>query len=389
MKKLFALYTFILILFSCALEPITGPRRPDPANEPTPVPTSAAIAKPIYFVERGDVEQRLEVSGRIVPRSEMELRFGIDGVVKTVLVDSGQMVAAGEPIAQLDPGPVEERQAQAAENLRVAQTALTQAEGRFATDQRLAEIDLERAQLALEAANEMLTDPPSNDQLRQIRLRELDVEEAELALNNLVAVDPQLVAQVIAAEQELSAINKQLEETTLLAPMAGEILSLSIVEGSEVGRNQLVGLVADTSVFEIQTTLDEEEMVLLSEGMAAEISFNNRPIPPIDATVRLLPAPYGNGEATQLDGARLSFGDPAVTEFLSLRLLVSVSIVTLKQEDVLWLPPGAIREFSGRRFVVIEDESGQQRVDISRGIFNPDQVEITQGVEEGDKVIGP
>ena len=80
----------------------------------------------------------------------MELRFGIDGVVKTVFVNAGQMVEAGDPIAQLDPGPVEERRSQAAENLQVAQTALTQAEGRFAADQRLAEIDLERTQLALD-----------------------------------------------------------------------------------------------------------------------------------------------------------------------------------------------------------------------------------------------
>jgi len=69
--------------------------------------------------------------------------------------------------------------------------------------------------------------------------------------------------------------------------------------------------------------------------------------------------------------------------------LVRVTVVLERKEDVLWLPPAAIRTFEGRKFVVIQEGAIQRRVDVTVGIESDDRVEIVSGVEEGDVVVGP
>ena len=58
-------------------------------------------------------------------------------------------------------------------------------------------------------------------------------------------------------------------------------------------------------------------------------------------------------------------------------------------EDVIWLPPQAIRNFNGRLFTVVQDGDVQRRVDVRIGVEAEDRVEILEGVEEGQTVVGP
>ena len=57
--------------------------------------------------------------------------------------------------------------------------------------------------------------------------------------------------------------------------------------------------------------------------------------------------------------------------------------------DALWLPPAAVRTFQGRNFVVVQDEDGsQRRVDVRLGIESEERVEILEGLERGQTVVG-
>jgi multidrug efflux pump subunit AcrA (membrane-fusion protein) len=67
-----------------------------------------------------------------------------------------------------------------------------------------------------------------------------------------------------------------------------------------------------------------------------------------------------------------------------------VNVVLERKDDVLWLPPQAIRTFEGRKFVVVQEEGeAQRRVDVKVGIESEDRVEIEEGLTEGQVVIGP
>ena len=118
-----------------------------------------------------------------------------------------------------------------------------------------------------------------------------------------------------------------------------------------------------------------------------------RPGDDVAAVVRRLPYPYGGGGRSQGAGqedksTRVSLDVEFGQTGFSLGDLVRVTVVLEARPDVLWLPPQAIRTFEGRRFVVVQDEGGQRRVDVSVGIQGDDRVEIKEGLSEGDIIVG-
>jgi multidrug efflux pump subunit AcrA (membrane-fusion protein) len=110
----------------------------------------------------------------------------------------------------------------------------------------------------------------------------------------------------------------------------------------------------------------------------------------LPAQIIQLPYPYGRGGGANMEEAdkltHISF-DPEDLD-IGPGDLVKVIVVLEEKIDALWLPPAAIRTFAGRKFVVVEEEGRQRRVDITVGIESAERVEITDGLQEGEVVIG-
>jgi multidrug efflux pump subunit AcrA (membrane-fusion protein) len=66
-----------------------------------------------------------------------------------------------------------------------------------------------------------------------------------------------------------------------------------------------------------------------------------------------------------------------------------VLVILEKRENVLWLPPQAIRNFEGRSFVLVQDGNLQKRVDVKIGLMGEDRYEIQDGLAEGQTVVAP
>src|SRR5262249_3858208 len=97
------------------------------ATSPTAIPVVTATAK------RGDQPIYLTGLGSVTAYNTVTLRTRVDGELLRVLVHEGQMVSAGDLIAEIDPRPF--------------LVQLTQAEGQKERDQALlanAKLDLER-----------------------------------------------------------------------------------------------------------------------------------------------------------------------------------------------------------------------------------------------------
>ena len=192
------IYPLMFLLVGCTLNPITEPRRPNPENEPTMVPTAIAMEKPTYNVERGSVASQLFGSGLIAPVSAYQSRFPIDGRIDTLLISKGETVSAGDIIARLDTTSLEQSlvEAESAHNLAIEQ--LTMAQERRAGDLRRAEIAVELVRLQLDFAESQAGETPTDEEMVPIEELKLKLELAELGLSEIdSAVDSPRNSRVI------------------------------------------------------------------------------------------------------------------------------------------------------------------------------------------------
>ncbi|MBK8899790.1 MAG: HlyD family efflux transporter periplasmic adaptor subunit [Anaerolineaceae bacterium] len=442
MKKVATLIGLLLILGAAACSQ-TGSL--EGVATPTPLPTPVVPEKPQYTVEVGTVVNALTFNGRISPVTEANLAFETSGLVSTVNVSEGDDVSAGTVLAELDISSEEKAVRDAEQALIEAQRKLEEAEAEHAEKLLQAEISLQKNMLGQEdgddgqtlfnleravaqaqtavnnaaqqyqaALSDQNADPDrlnalaqqlenaeqelllAQDNLEEAQAGsgvstsdELDRIQAELEYTKLLqGIGPEMQWAVEKAEQALAEARENLQKAQLIAPFDGRILSISIQRGSSAEPFQTAVVMAQLDALEITANLDASDLEQLSVGQTAQISLINRPETVLNGTVRTLPYPYGGGAGESDDDetvVRISIDSDAN---LTLGELAEVTITLQEKENVLWLPPAAIRHFQGRDFVVVQQAGGQQRVDVRLGIESEDRVEILEGVEAGQTIVG-
>lgn len=382
----------LLLLVGCVLQPTTDPRRPNPENEPTMVPTAVAIEKPTYVVAHGTVAAQLLKSGRIAPITQNQLSFTLDGYIATMSVDSEDTVQAGDVVATLDTATLEQSLQAAESDLSLAQEQLAVAQESKAADLRRAEIGVELAQLQLDFAVKKAGETPTDERLLAVEVLRRELELAQLNLIEFdKGVDPSLSNQVAQLDREVEGIKQQIAQSVLVAPTAGTVTAVYAATGDLVASGEPILVIANLETVEVQAPLLDRELQAVTEGMAALGTLPSRPGTNFPMTIRQLPYPYGTGEQnSEADSfAHIAFDDPAQADELRIGERVEIAILLERHEDVLWLPPAAIREFNGRLFVVVQEGEAQKRLDVKIGLQNENQVEIVSGVAEGQLVVGP
>jgi hypothetical protein len=130
------------------------------------------------------------------------------------------------------------------------------------------------------------------------------------------------------------------------------------------------------------------DLARLSPQQQVTLRFSRYQDRPIEGVIERLPQSATSTQSTvRADTAVHIQFDPGDLE-LDIGDLVEVIVTLQRKENVLWLPPQAVRTFQGRRFVVVQDGDRQRRVDVKLGITGADRVEIAEGLEENQQVIG-
>lgn len=258
---------------------------------------------------------------------------------------------------------------------------------------RLAEIEqnaLAEEKVAEEQAelDELLAGSGNRDLIRAQRT----VQERELALRE--AREGDFLAEIKSIEEAQRALDKaskRVEDGQIVAPQNGEVLALALRAGDTARAFEPVIEIADPSQLEIGAELSADQMRQLAEGQPAEVSLLTRPDVMMPAVIRRMPAPYGSGGSGAVQEqdrtTRFNVSDTR-GQTLTPGAVARITIVLERKTDVLWLPPDAIRSFEGRRFVVVRDGDRERRVTVRVGISTEERVEILEGVDEGDIVVG-
>jgi multidrug efflux pump subunit AcrA (membrane-fusion protein) len=263
---------------------------------------------------------------------------------------------------------------------------------------RIEELTLQKL-LAGPSEEELLTLQANYEKaLQRRRDAELDLEikglEISMAEDEIArareTVDTQLLSAVERNRLTVERLQAQVEATQVVSPISGRVASINATEGREVNAYATVFVVSDESEVEITAEPTTAQLERLAEGMVVELVFSQHPNQVVPGEIYQLPYPYGRGGGTSLEvtdrKTRISF-DP---QGLSLKPgdLARADVTVAQKTDALWLPPAAIRTFAGRSFVVVQEDGVERRVDVSLGIQGVERIEILEGLEEGQVVVG-
>lgn len=305
------------------------------------VPTAAVVP-----VVRADVVTELRAPGLVRSAGEADVSFVVSGVVRTVDVAPGAVVAAGDVLATLDDAPVRAR-------ITAAQTALT-------ADTR----DITAARSAVPV--------------------------------DLVAVG-RFEAQAARDRAELAEANRQLEGTVLRAPRGGTVTAVAGQVGDRVvagaptpddapSRRPFVRL-ADLGTLVVRAAVPPRDVPRVVTGQAATAAVDGVGDPVLGEVVGIEPAPgpdgaYGVSVASALPPPTMRVGQAA-----------DVRVIVDRAVGVLVVPPAAVRTTApGRGTVLVRpsDDRGPDRVvAVTTGLADAASVEIRSGLREGDRVLVP
>lgn len=351
-----------------------------PAPTPTPIPPLPALEKPKYTVKRGRIVEQLQLSGRVAAVKEDALSFTRAGNVARILVRPDETVKKGRILVELQQG-------ESLNQLKQAQVRLDQAELALRRGQEQQKANVTRAELDLEEAEVML-DAAANETER--KLADIAVRRAKINLAEAKAVtNADLEKQVDQARLDFERIQETVDAGRLYAPYAGVVAGVSAAPGDPVEAYKPVLTVLDPANRELRVeNVLSTDVAKLSTNQEVDINFSRHEGQTVKGVIERLPGdPAQPGSGAQTDNSvHISF-DPGELE-VEIGDLAAVVVTLRKKENILYLPPQAIRTFQGRRFVVTEADGRQRRVDVELGIASGDQVEVIEGVTEGQVVIG-
>jgi HlyD family secretion protein len=387
-----------------------------------------------FVVKRDTIEATVSATGSIAPEAEVTLTFESGGKVTEILVEEGQMVKAGDPLAKLETASLELQVAQAQATLALNEAKLQQtmkkadagdiatAEAELASAQAnyekvkagptedeliVAKADMEKAAIAVQKAQaeydqvawvpgvsalpqsaalqqasidyerakanyQQIAQSPTESELKSAWAQ---VVQAETKLDKLRKnPEPEDVAiaqaQVDQAQAQLEEAQLRLEKAVITAPFDGVVASLGAKVGEMVSSGTPMVVLVDLSQFHIDVEIDEIDISQIAVGQEVLITLDALPEAEIAGHVEAI-APT----ASSADGGVVSYVVTVAIEPADAPLRPGMStnttITTTRNENVLLVP---------NRYIQIDRESGKMYVERLEEDGLTSRVEIETGM---------
>jgi RND family efflux transporter MFP subunit len=337
-------------------------------------------------IGRGDIAQVLIVASEFKPFQEIEVHAKVAGFLKSISVDVGDRVRAGQLLAILE---VPELQ----DDIKQDEAAVKRA----SEDINRAQADLERTQSAHEVAHLGASRLSSVMKSRPNLVAQQDIDEA-------LGRDRVAEAQVATAQATLAAAREQLEVAKaargktqtlfdyarITAPFAGVITH----RYADTGAMIQAGTSSQTQAMPIVRLSQNDRLRLVipvPESAVSRVHIGA----PVDITVQSL--------HKTVTGTVARFADRLDTETRTMRVEVDVPNPTLalvpgmyadaalaldQVKGAIVAPVQAVdRTESGARVLVIGRDGVLDARTVAVGIETDDRVEIKSGLSEGDMVV--
>jgi membrane fusion protein, multidrug efflux system len=237
----------------------------------------------------------------------------------------------------------------------------------------LVEFDGEQAQANLAEAEAALRDSRSQYE----RSRELFTTKV-LSESQL----DQLQATLTGNEARVAGARSQLNDTIIRAPFSGRVGLRNISVGSLVSPGTVITTLDDTSIIKLDFSVPEVFLSTLREGL--EVSARSSAYPETQFKGRV------SSIDSRLDPVSRSIIVRALIDNRDARLKPGM-LMTLKlvrsEQSALLIPEEALVPEGGRKFVYLVRDGKAVRSEVQTGRRRPGEVEIVEGLSEGDVLV--
>ena len=346
---------------------------------PTPIPTPVPIAKAVHRIERGDIVDSVTLLGLVDSLQRVNLSFRVGGRLNGFHVEPGDLVEAGQLLAELDVGFLPHELAKAEKQLEIARLRVQAAQG-------AKELVLAEAQATLDLERLVLEQARGGAAEAEIERLVLAVAAAETKLALLADQHDREIA-LNQAEAELKVIDVEMlrdriGQARLLAPFDGVVRYTDGEAGQLVAEYTPVMGLAAPQALEIRSSgPGEEELPKLRVGQAVTIRFRDYPQNEVTGQLIQVSTPGGAEEGLPV---RVEFTAPDLS--LQIGALADLRIVVERKEDILTIPNVAIHSYFNRRYALVKEGESTIEVDITLGVTDGERTEVLAGLEEDEQV---
>lgn len=341
------------------------------------------------LVERADLEDAVLAVGTLHAHRQVDVGAQVSGQLKTLAVELGNQVKAGQKLAEIDPTLLDHalRQAQANEQALQAQ--------RRAVDARL-----RQARLAAQREQQLWEgEATSRDALERAQAA-LAVERANLS---------ELDARWKQARVEVDKAKANAGYTRISAPMSGEVVAVVTSQGQTVIAEQQAPVIlklADLDTMTVKAQVSEADVMRVAPGQHVHFTVLGDQHTRYDGTVRAIePAPQefaepsnaaagGSTGSTSRGGAAVFYNAlfevPNPGHRLRISMTAQVSIVQGTAKQTLVVPAsalGAKAEDGSFAVRVLADDGRVQSRQVRVGLNNQVKAQVLEGLREGERVI--
>jgi multidrug efflux system membrane fusion protein len=353
-RRIVAISLIILVLagIGWAIFHSYGPKSTRMTRGNTPVPAVIATAL------KGDINITERELGTVTPIANITVRTQINGQLQEVAFKEGQIVQAGDFLAQIDPRPY--------------QTALEQADGSLKRDQAL----LTEGQINLERYRKLVEQD-------SISKQQLDTQQSLVA---------QYEGAVLTDQGQIDAAKLNLAYCHITAPITGRVGLRQVDQGNYVQTGDANGLVVLTQLQPITVifTLPEDDLPTVMKRLAAgaelAVTAYDRTQSAKLATGKLISTDSQIDTSTGTVKLRAQFDnqDNALfpNQFVNVELLVDT------MHDTTVVPSAAIQRGAPGTYVyLVKDDDMVTVRPVKLGPVQGDNVAVTDGLAPGDKVV--
>ncbi|GGP57920.1 efflux RND transporter periplasmic adaptor subunit [Shewanella saliphila] len=346
-------------------------------NSGSPAPSYATEP-----VRRGDIENSVLANGMLQASKLVSVGAQASGQIINLPVTLGQLVKQGELIAQIDSLTQQN-------TLKEAIASLTSNKAEY----RAKQAQINQAQQEFDRQKAMLADNASS---------KADYESAQASLLVYQAELDQLMAQQEQVKLSVESAQLDLGYTTIKAPMDGIVVYTAVTVGQTVNSSQSTPTIvelADLSQMTVKAQISEADVIKVKPGQSVYFTILGQPQKRFHATLRAIePGPTimdgDDSDMTSSDTDAIYYNGLFDVDnpdgVLRIGMTAEVSIILNQAKDVIVVPSQILQRNPGPRPsysvpVLVNDEIEYRNVSV--GINNKVNAEITEGLEEGDQIV--